>query len=54
MQSSVVFQGFILEIENYPIDKGMMGMIYESGCQPTQHEHTNDLGLEPCVFFQVG
>lgn len=24
MQSSVVFQGFILEIENYPIDKGMI------------------------------
>lgn len=49
MQSSVVFQGFILEIENYPIDKGMM-----SGCQPTRHERTNDLRLEPCVFFQVG
>lgn len=51
MQFSVVFQGFILEIENYAMDKGMMGMINQSGCQPTRHEHTNDLVSEPCGFL---
>lgn len=46
MLFSAVSQDFILEIENKN-DKGMMGMMNVSECQPTRHEHKNGLVLAP-------
>lgn len=53
MKSSIVFRDFILDIENYAMDKGMKEIINKSGCQPTAHKHRSDLVLEPYVVFRL-